>query len=144
MQQMQHYGQALTQAPSNLNDEVEKELAKHYLHEAGFRKMHAAITGGGSETDLGPSEFQQKQAQQTAVLEQQATTVGAQQAAQAQSQQTSVNAPPAPTGPQGVSTPYAAQKAPGALSVSGNEPSGQPPATPPPAPGPSEGEEEQS
>jgi len=49
MQQMQHYGQALVQGPTDFDDEVEKELAKHYPHEAGFRKMHAAMTGGGFE-----------------------------------------------------------------------------------------------
>jgi hypothetical protein len=56
MQQMQHYGQALVQGPTDFDDEVERELVKHYPHKAGFRKMHAAITGGGSETDLGPTE----------------------------------------------------------------------------------------
>ena len=49
MQQMQHCGQALVQGPTDFDDEVEKELAKHYPHEAGFRKMHAAMTGGGFE-----------------------------------------------------------------------------------------------
>ena len=92
---MQPCGQALVQGPTDFDDEVEKELAKHYPHEAGFRKMHAAITGGGSETDLGPSEFQQQQAKQTAALQQQATVAGAQAAQQAQAAQTSVNAPSA-------------------------------------------------
>ena len=65
---------------------------KHYPEEASHGKMRAAQTGGSGEP--GPTEFQQKQAQQTAALEQQATTAGAQAAQQAQSQQTPVNATP--------------------------------------------------
>jgi hypothetical protein len=38
MQQMQHYGQALVQGPTDFDDEVERELAKHYPRKLVFGK----------------------------------------------------------------------------------------------------------
>jgi len=139
-QQIQHFGQALVQGPTDFDDEVEKELAKHYPREASHEKMKAAQTGGSGE--LGPTEIEQQAVGQQQALAQQATTAGAQAAQQAQGAQTS----PAPTGPAGVSQPYRAQRA-SQSQAPVQQPSpaaqaGAPPLPPPEAPsGPSEEEE---
>jgi hypothetical protein len=73
--------------------------------------MNVAMRGG----ELGPEQFEQEQVQQTGSMQQQAGTVGQVQAAQAQAKETPVNAPPAPTGTVGVTTPYPAQAAAGLL-----------------------------
>jgi hypothetical protein len=109
--------------------------------EPGAKKMRAAQTAGASETGLGPSQAEQTLVKQQGALQQQAAGVGAQQAAQAQRQQTSVAPPPAPTGPQGTTAPYSAQK--GAVGGPGTVQA--PPAAPGgpqgPEPGPEEPEE---
>ena len=63
-QQMQHYGQALVQGPTDFDEEVEKELAKHY-HEASYQKMRTAQQG------LAPSPMEQEQVKQQQALTQQ-------------------------------------------------------------------------
>jgi hypothetical protein len=85
--------------------------------EPGAKKMRAAQTGGASETGLGPTEAEQTLVKQAAALQQQSAAAGAQQAAQAQGQQSAVTPPSAPSGPEGVTTSYSAQK--GAVGGSG-------------------------
>jgi hypothetical protein len=84
--------------------------------------MKAAMRGG----DLGPEQFEQEQAQQGQAMRNLQAAQGAQQAQQAQAKETVVNAPPAPTGTAGVTEPYPAEAAPGALPTSGNPPKLQP------------------
>lgn len=77
-------------------------------HEASYRKMKAAQTGGRG---LGPSAMETAAAAQTGAMQKQAETQGAAQAAQAQGGQPTIPPPPAaPGGPAGVSAPYAAQR----------------------------------
>ena len=123
--QLQHYGQAMVNPPSDFDEEVEKELAKHYPNERSAQKMKGAMRGG----DLGPEQFEQEQAQQGQAMQNLQALQGAQQAQQAQAAQTGVNAPPAPTGTSGVTTPYPAQAKPGAVPTTGKMPS-QPPEAP--------------
>jgi hypothetical protein len=122
-QQMQRYGQAMTHPPSDFDEEVEKELAKHYPHEgeANARKMHAVHRG----EDLGPTEFQEQQQKQTGALQQLSGSAGQQKAAQAQAGMTTPAPPPAPSGPAGVTRPYEAQASPGAVPTSGEMPKQQ-------------------
>jgi hypothetical protein len=104
--------------------------------EAGAKKMHAAQTGGASETGLGPTEAEQTLVKQRGALQQQSAAAGAQAAAQAQGQQASVAPPPAPVGPQGTTAPYSAQKGavggPGTLETPPAAPAG--PQEPEPGP----------
>jgi hypothetical protein len=125
-EQIQRYGQAMMHPPSDFDEEVEKELAKHYPHEAGFQKMKAAQTGGGSEdVGLGPTPIAQAQVKGRAAASQRQTMQAAQAAQAAQAQEQGQTPPPAPSGPAGVTQPYPAQAGP------------QPPAkTPQPAPPP--------
>jgi hypothetical protein len=99
--QLQHYGQALVGQPTDFDDEVERELAKHYPHEASYEKMRAAQTGGSLE--LGPTEAEQRQVQQQAALGQQAATAGQVAATQAQAAQASQQPPAAPQSARGAS-----------------------------------------
>jgi hypothetical protein len=84
--------------------------------EASSKKMRAAMTGQA----LGPSQFAQQQMKQAGAMQQLAGTLGQKQAVQAQAKQTPPNAPPAPSGPAGVTTPYPAQASPGAVPTTGN------------------------
>jgi hypothetical protein len=120
MEGIKRYGQALGGQPTAFDEEVEKHLAGHEAH---FAKMRAAQRGG----DLGPEQFEQEEAKQAGALQQLAGGAGQLQAAQAQAGQTPVNAPPAPTGSAGVTTPYAAQKGPGAVPTTGKAPAAQAP-----------------
>jgi hypothetical protein len=118
----------LVQHMDNPLDEFDMDVGDHIermVREGNYKKMQAAMRGG----DLGPEQFEQEQVQQTGALQQQAGALGEQQAAQAQAAQTSVNAPPAPTGAAGVTTPYPAQAKPGAVPTTGKMPS-QPPEAP--------------
>lgn len=107
-------------------------------HEASYEKMRAAETGGAS---LGPSDIEKEQTKQSQVQAQTNAAQQAQGAQQAQAQASPVNAPPAPSGPAGVSTPFPAQSGPqpppSAQDVEPNVPGVQSPASqvqPPPAP----------
>ena len=60
---MQHYGQALTPPPTDFD--VERELAKHYPHEASYEKMKAAQSGGSQ----GPTQAEQQQVQLEGALQ---------------------------------------------------------------------------
>jgi hypothetical protein len=111
MAQVQRHGKALLGEPTDFDEAVEEHLADHYPHEASFKKMRAAQTGGAS-VGLGPSEMEQQQIKQRDTSQQQTAAMGAQQASQAQAQQTPPTPPPAPTGPTGVTQPYPAQSAP--------------------------------
>jgi hypothetical protein len=126
--QVKHFGEALLGEPTDFDEEMEKHLADHYPHEAGFKKMRAAQTGGS--LGLGPTAAEQAQVGQRETLRQQSAAAGAQQAAQAQGQQASVAPPPAPTGPQGTTAPYSAQK--GAVGGSGTVETPAAPAAPGP------------
>lgn len=79
---------------------------EHRPHEAGYKKMKAAQTGGS----LAPSEMEQTAAKQQGTMEQQAATQGAIQASKAQGAQAPIAPPPpAPGGPVGVTQPYPAE-----------------------------------
>ena len=132
MDQIKRYGQALGGQPTAFDQEVEEHLAGM---EKNAAKMRAAQTGGSGE--LGQTEMDQTAITQRGALDQQSDTQAAQQAVQAQGAQAPVNAPPAPTGPQGETVPYTAQK--GAVGGSGPTPQPAPPPAAPPAPaGPQE------
>jgi hypothetical protein len=109
----------------------------HEEGEASSKKMQAAMRGG----DLGPEQFEQEEAQQAGALQQLAGGAGQLKAAQAQAGQAGVNAPPAPTGTAGVTKPFPAQAAPGAVPTTGRPPKQQAPATPAPEESPEESEE---
>jgi hypothetical protein len=133
-----HFGQMMGDPRDDFDREVEKHLAYLYPHEAGYEKMHAAQTGGG---ELGPSDIEKEQVQQSQAQAKAQATQQAAQAGQAQAQQSPVNAPPAPSSPAGVSTPYEAQNAPqpppSTQDVEPEVPGMQSPASqvqPPPAP----------
>lgn len=127
---MKRYGAAQL-GGTDFSEAVERELEKlQHAREANAAKMHAAQTG-----ELGPSEFQEQQQKQAGALQRQATTQGAQQALQAQAGMKPPNAPPAPSGPAGVTKPYAAQAKPGAVPTTGETKSQ-------PAPSEEEGPEE--
>lgn len=125
-----HFGKMMGHpAGDDFDKEVHEELVKQGAipHEAGYEKMHEAQMG------LAPSDIEQEQSQQQSA---QAKTQAQQQAAtasQAQAQESPVNAPPAPAGPVGVSTPFEAQKgpqpAPSAEDTQPSEPGMQTPAT---------------
>lgn len=124
MEAIKRYGQALG-GSTDFSDEVEKHLAGH---EAYYKKMRAAATGGS--LDLGPTEAEQKQVQQQEALQRNQAVQSQAQAAQAQAGQTPVNAPAAPAGPTGTQTPYPAQarqESPGEAIAATQQP--------PPAPG---------
>ena len=126
----QHMGHGMDQFDIETGNEIER-----LVHEGNYKKMKAAMRGG----DLGPEKFEQEQAQQTGAMQQLAASAGQQQAAQAQGAETSVAPQAAPSGPAGVSVPYEAQKAPGALPTTGKAPQqsqsqGPPPAAPGPGP----------
>jgi hypothetical protein len=144
--QIQRHGQALAGDPTDFDDEVEKELADHYPHEASAAKMHQAQTSGGASVGLGPTEAEQAQIKQRGALASQATTQGALTAAQAQAAQTPINAPPAPSSAAGTSPPepYPAQRGSAASPGPAVGMPGPVPSAPPAAPGvDDEGEEEQ-
>jgi hypothetical protein len=82
------------------------------------KKMKDAMRGG----DLGPEQFEQEEVKQSGAMQQQAGTIGQAQAAQAQAAETPVNAPPAPSGTAGVTTPFPAQASPGAVPTVGKTP----------------------
>jgi hypothetical protein len=111
------YGQALGGKPTDFEEEVEKHLQNMEKANKRFgraseqeaQKMRAAETGGAGP-GLGPTEAEEALAKQQATLQQQAAAQGQQQAAAAQQQQTSPTPPPAPTGSQGVTQPYPAQR----------------------------------
>lgn len=122
---------------SEFDQEVHEELVKAGAipHEAGYEKMHEAQMG------LAPTDIEKEQSQQQTAQAKTQATQQAQTASQAQAQQSPVNAPPAPAGPVGVSTPFPAQNAPGgppsAQDVEPEVPGMQSPASqiqPPPAP----------
>lgn len=92
----------------DFDQEVQQELEQHPKYEAEHKKMRAAMEGG--DTDMGPGQFEQTQAQQTQALGQQNVVQGAQKAQQAQAGLTPVNEPIEAPGPTGESSPYAAQK----------------------------------
>jgi hypothetical protein len=85
--------------------------------------------------------MEQAKVKQRGAIQQQANTQQAQAAAQAQAQQQQVNAPPAPSGPMGSTTPFSVQK--GAVGGPGNapQPSQGPPPVAPGGPPPDEEEE---
>jgi hypothetical protein len=107
MEQLQRYGQALGGGVTPFDEEVERALTKLHPGEAQAKKMRAAQTGGSE--GLGPTEAEAALAKQRGMLEQQAATAD-QQAVQAQQQQPVTGPPPAPSGPQGVTQPYPAQR----------------------------------
>jgi hypothetical protein len=117
---------------------TEGDLQRAHEGEASAAKMRAAQTGGASLTALGPSDIDIAQVKQRDASQQQTATQGAQAAAQAQGAQAPVNAPPAPTGPTGVSAPYPAQRAP-QPPPSATQGLPQPGEEAPPAPGPNQG-----
>lgn len=135
MEQIKRHGEALGGAPTDFDEEVEKELnVRQRAREAGAAKMHAAQTGGSE--GLGPTEAEQTLSQQRNALLQQQATQGAAQVQGGQSPP--ATPPPAPTGPQGSTTPYSSQA--GAVGGAGQV---GPPQGPPPAPeGAPEGEEQ--
>ena len=111
----------LVQHMDNPLDEFDMDVGDHIermVREGNYKKMQAAMHGG----DLAPEQFEQERVQQTGAMQQLAAGAGQQQAAQAQAAKAPVNAPPAPTGTAGVTTPYAAQASPGALPISGKTP----------------------
>jgi hypothetical protein len=108
MHSMVHLGRMMGDVRDDFDREVEHHLATDYPHEASFKKMQAARTGGS--LDLGPSEMEQQQQRQAQALQQQTATQGAAQAQQAQAQQSPANTPPAPTGAAGATQPYPAQR----------------------------------
>lgn len=123
MQQVQHFGKMLGGGVTPFDEAVEEALNKRdQAEEASAKKMHAAQTGGG-DTALGPSQIEQQAVKQRTSINQQADVAGAQQAEQAGAQQVQSAPPPAPSGPQGTTTPYPAQTAPKAQAA--------PPPTPP-------------
>ena len=111
----QHMGHGMDEFDMEVGNELDR-----LVHERNYKKMQAAQRGG----DLGPEQFEQEQVQQAGALQRQAGTMGQQQAAQAQATETSAAPPPAPTGTAGVTTPYPAQRTPGAISTTGKGPSG--------------------
>lgn len=145
MTQVQQHGKALLGEPTDFDEAVEAHLNEP-RGEQNAAKMRAAQTGGGDQS-LGPSDIDQAAVKQGQAMNKQADTQAAQQAAQAQAAQVPVNAPPAPSGPQGSTIPFPAQK--GAVGGPGNAPQppqGAPPSSQPPpgGPPPPEGEEEES
>lgn len=126
MEAIKRYGQALG-GSTDFSDEVEKHIAGH---EAYYKKMRAAATGGS--LDLGPTPEEQKQVQQRGAMQQNQAAQGAVQASKAQAQQSPPNAPAAPAGPQGVQIPEPAQ----ARQESPTEAQPAIQQQPPPAPGP--------
>jgi hypothetical protein len=135
---MVHLGKMMGDPRDDFDREVEKHLDSLYPHEAGYQKEKAALSGG---QELGPSDIDKEQLKQQQAQSQTQAAQSAAQAQQAQGQQMPVNAPPAPTGPAGVSTPYPAQNAaqgpPSAEDVEPQVPGVQSPASqiqPPPAP----------
>jgi hypothetical protein len=113
------------------DDPTETHLDHAQQEEANARKMHLAQTGG-SEV-LGPTQMDQAQVKQRGALGQQAGLMQAQAAAKAQAAQQPVDPTAGPSGAQGTSTVFPAQK--GAVGGPGNVPKPAPPQTPPPAPG---------
>jgi hypothetical protein len=82
MEQIKRFGQALGGAPTDFDEEVEKELdARAHAREASAGKMKAAATGGSP--GLGPTEAEQALAKQRSALQQQAASTGAGAAASA-------------------------------------------------------------
>lgn len=139
MSQIQRHGAAQMGDPS-FSEEVERNLQRR---EANAAKMHAAQTGGG-DSDLGPTQMQTQQANQTNKLQQQSATQGQVKAQQAQSQMAPIEAPQAPGSAVGQSAPYPAQAGPQPQApVQPPPPIPQPPGPggPPGAP-PEEGEED--
>lgn len=132
MEQMKRHGAAQL-GGTDFSAEVEKELDKlQAAREASAGKMHAAQTGGGDQS-LGPSDIDTAAIKQRAGVQEEANTQAAAQAQQAQGAQAPVNAPPAPSGPQGTTIPFSAQK--GAVGGPGNAAAPSqpaPPSTPPP------------
>lgn len=138
MHKIKHYGQMLGGGVTPFDEAVEEALNKR--EEASAKKMHAAQTGGSTQ-GLGPSEMDQAAIKQRGAIEQQSGAAGAVKAAQAQGEEGPIEAPSAPTGPQGATIPFTAQK--GAVGGSGNPlQASAPPAAPPAAPGEETGEEE--
>jgi hypothetical protein len=75
-----------------------------FIHErqaANAKKMHAAYKGGGDQ-GLGPSQMAEAAIKQRGSIASQAATAGSQEAQDAQVVQWPVNAPAAPSGPEGV------------------------------------------
>ena len=143
MGQIGHMGRMMSGGVTPFDEAVEDALNKREAAEASAGKMKAAQTGG--DVGLGPSQMDTAQVKQRGAMNQQADTAAAQAAAQAQGAQQPVNAPPAPSGPQGTNVPFAAQQ--GAVGGGGNtqQPQDQPPPSPPPGgpsgPPPDEGED---
>ena len=104
----------------------EEPLEDERPHEASYKKMQAARTGGGG---LGPSQMQGQQVQQTGAIQQQAATQSQVQAAQKQA----AMIPQAPS-PAGVQTEQAPPAAPGG----GQAPPGTPGGSTPVGGGPQE------
>ena len=81
MEQVKRYGQALGGAPTDFDEEVERELEKRGAYdrirpqEASAAKMKATQTGGSP--GLGPTEAEQQLAKQQQALQQQAASTGA-------------------------------------------------------------------
>jgi hypothetical protein len=131
---------AATDADIDRQREAEEPIAE--AKEPGAKKMRAAQTAGASETGIGPTQAEQTLVKQQGALQQQAAAAGAQQATQAQGQQTSVAPPPAPTGPQGTTTPYSSQKgAVGGPGITQTPPPAAPAGPQAPEPGPEEPQE---
>lgn len=136
-EKMVHLGKMMGDPRDDFDREVEMHMRNAGMipHEAGYEKMHEAQMGL-APSDIEKEESQQSQAQAKTQAQQQAAT-----AQQAQAQASPVNAPPAPAGPVGVSTPFPAQERPqgppSAEDVEPQVPGVQSPASqiqPPPAP----------
>lgn len=106
MEGVKQYGHALGGSPTAFDEAVEEHLQGL---EANSKKMREAQEGG---QELGPSDIDKEETQQSQGQAKAQAAQGAQQASQAQAQQAPVNAPPAPSGSAGVSTPYPAQNTP--------------------------------
>jgi hypothetical protein len=132
MAQVQQHGKALLGEPTDFDEAVEAHLNEP-RGEASAAKMHAAQTGApdAAAQGLGPSDIDQAAVKQGQAASRQADQQAAQKAAQAQAAQAPVNAPPAPSGPQGTTIPFSIQK--GAVGGAGNAQSPQQ-AAPPPQP----------
>ena len=124
---MAHIGQMMGPVRDDFDEEVHQRLQEH---EANFKKMHAAQTGGANP-DLGAGQMENAQVKQRQALSQQATMQGAQQAAQAQAGSPPLQPPVEAPGPQGAQTPYKAQAGPQPQPQGFQPPPGAQPGQPP-------------